>query len=110
MCKRYRISMHKVFAGIAARAKTTKGWFYGLKLHLIINRSGGIVKASFSPGNKDDRKQLKLMIKDMFGKIFGDRGYISQKLFQELLEQGVFMVTRVRKNMEKANDWRYTCN
>ena len=100
VCKRYRISMHKVFAGIAARAKTTKGWFYGLKLHLIINRSGGIVKASFSPGNKDDRKQLKLMIKDMFGKIFGDRGYISQQLFQELLEQGVFMVTRVRKNMK----------
>ena len=100
VCKRYRISMHKVFAGIAARGKTTKGWFYGLKLHLIINRSGGIVKASFSPGNKDDRKQLKLMIKDMFGKIFGDRGYISQKLFQELLEQGVFMVTRVRKNMK----------
>ena len=56
VCKRYRISMHKVFAGIAARGKTTKGWFYGLKLHLIINRSGGIVKASFSPGNKDDRK------------------------------------------------------
>ena len=100
VCKRYRISMHKVFAGIAARAKTTKGWFYGLKLHLIINRSGGIVKASFSSGNKDDRKQLKLMIKDMFGKIFGDRGYISQQLFQELLEQGVFMVTRVRKNMK----------
>ena len=55
-------------------------------------------KASFSPGNKDDRKQLKLMVKDMFGKIFGDRSYISQQLFQELLEQGVFMVTRVRKN------------
>ena len=99
VCKRYRILMHKVFTGIAARGKTTKGWFYGLKLHLIINRSGGIVKA-FSPGNKDDRQQLKLMIKDMFGKIFGDRGYISQQLFQELLEQGVFMVTRVRKNMK----------
>ena len=42
----------------------------------------------------------KLMVKDMFGKIFGDRGYISQQLFQELLEQGVFMVTRVRKNMK----------
>ena len=57
--------MHKVFAGIAARGKTTKGWFYILKLHLIINRSGGIVKASCSSGNKDDRKQLQLMIKDM---------------------------------------------
>lgn len=99
VCKRYRISMHKVFAGIAARSRTTKGWFYGLKLHLIINRSGGIVKASFSSGNKDDRAQLRLMIKGLFGKVFGDRGYISQELFCELLEQGIFLVTRVKRNM-----------
>jgi len=100
VCKRYRISMHKVFAGIAARSKTTKGWFYGLKLHLLINRGGGIIKASFSSGNKDDRAQLKLMIRGLFGKVFGDRGYISQELFQELLEQGIFVVTRVKKNMK----------
>ncbi|EER22561.1 transposase, IS4 family [Rickettsia endosymbiont of Ixodes scapularis] len=99
VCKRYRISMNKVFAGIAASSKTTKGWFYGLKLHLIINRAGGI-KASFSPGNKDDRKQLELIIKNLFGKVFGDRGYISQQLFLQLLEQGIFMVTRVKKNMK----------
>ncbi len=92
--------MNKVFAGIAASSKTTKGWFYGLKLHLIINRAGGIVKASFSPGNKDDRKQLELIIKNLFGKVFGDRGYISQQLFLQLLEQGIFMVTRVKKNMK----------
>ena len=48
----------------------------------------------------DDRAQLKLMIKGLFGKVFGDRGYISQELFQELLEQGIFMVTRVKKNMK----------
>ena len=92
--------MHKVFAGIAARSKTTKGWFYGLKLHLLINQRGGIIKVSFSSGNKDDREQLKLMIKGLFGKVFGDRRYISQELFRELLEQGIFMVTRVKKNMK----------
>lgn len=70
-----------------------------VKLHLIINRGGGIVKASFSPGNKDDRKQLELMVKNLFSKVFGDRGYISQELFQQLLEQGIFMVTRVKDNM-----------
>ena len=61
-CKRYRISIHKVFAGIAARSKTTKGWFYGLKLHLLVNQGGDIIKASFSFGNKDDRVQLKLWL------------------------------------------------
>ncbi len=40
------------------------------------------------------------MIKNLFGKVFGDRGYISQQLFQQLLEQGIFMVTRVKKNMK----------
>ena len=59
-------------------------WF---KITLIINCAGGIIKNSFSPGNKDDRKQLELMIKGLFGKIFGDSGYISQRLFQELMEK-----------------------
>ena len=66
----------------------------------MINQRGGIIKASFSSGNKDDRAQLKLMIKALFGKVFGDRGYISQELFRELLEQGIFIITRVKKNMK----------
>ena len=74
--------MNKVFAGIAARGKTTKGWFYDPKRHLIINRTGNIAKASFSPGNKYDRKQLELVINNLFGKVFGDRSYISQTLLQ----------------------------
>ena len=44
--------MNKVFAGIPASGKTTKGWFYGLKLHLIIKRGDGIAKASFSSSNR----------------------------------------------------------
>ncbi len=66
----------------------------------MINQRGGIIKASFSSGNKDDRAQLKLMIKGLFSKVFGDRGYISQELFRELLEQGIFIITKVKKNME----------
>lgn len=66
----------------------------------MINQRGGIIKASFSSGNKDDRAQLKLMIKGLFGKVFGDRGYISQELFRELLEQGIFIITKVKKNMK----------
>jgi Transposase DDE domain len=62
VCKNYRINAHKVFKGIAARGKTTKGWFYGLKLHLIIDPAGNLVKISFSFGNQDDRKGLIGMI------------------------------------------------
>ena len=85
VCKRGRISMNKVLAGVA-RGKTTKDWFYGLKLHLVMNRGGGIAKASFNHGNNDDRQQLELMVKNLFGEVLGDCGYISQTLLQQFLE------------------------
>ena len=100
VCKNYRIYSHKVFKGLANRSKTTKGWFYGLKLHLIINLEGGIVKASFSSGNKDDRMHFKTMVSNIYGKVFGDRGYISKPLFDELLEKGIQLVTRIKKGMK----------
>ena len=84
VCKNYRINSHKVFKEIAARSKTRKGWFFGLKLHLIIDPEGNLVKVSFSSGNKDDRKGLSSMISGIYGKVFGDRRYISTELFKDL--------------------------
>lgn len=100
VCKNYRIYSHKVFNGLAARGKTTKGWFYGLKLHLIINPKGGLVKASFSSGNKDDRKHFSSMVKDIFGKVVGDRGYISKGLFNDLFDKNIQLITRIKKGMK----------
>lgn len=100
VCKNYRIYSHKVFQGFANRGKTTKGWFYGLKLHLIINAEGGLVKASFSSGNKDDRKQFESMTSDIYGKVFGDRGYISKDLFSDLFSKGIQLITRIKKGMK----------
>jgi hypothetical protein len=100
VCKNYRIYSHKVFKGMANRGKTTKGWFYGLKLHLVINTEGSLIKASFSAGNKDDRKHFKTMTDGILGKVFGDRGYISKDLFDELRNKGIQLITRVKKNMK----------
>lgn len=100
VCKNYRIYSHKVFKGLANRSKTTKGWFYGLKIHLVINLEGGLVKASFSSGNKDDRAHFKTMISNIYGKVFGDRGYISKPLFDELMTKGIQLVTRIKKGMK----------
>lgn len=99
VCKNYRIYSHKVFDGLAERGKTTKGWFYGLKLHLLINHKGGLIKASFSPGNKDDRKHFSLMTKNIFGKVFGDRGYIGKELFNDLFDKNIQLITRLKKGM-----------
>jgi hypothetical protein len=59
-------------------------WFYGFKLHLIINDQGELLAFYLTPGNVDDRKPVPKLAKDLFGKLFGDRGYVSQEL-QELL-------------------------
>lgn len=96
-CRRYS---HKVFAGIAATAKTSTGWFHGLKLHFIFNTQEEVTRLAITPGNIDDRKGLKHMVKGLVGKIFGDRGYISAELFKDLFAGGLRLVTRLRKNMK----------
>ena len=76
------------------------GWFYGFKLHLIVNDQGELLAFRFTPGNTDDREPVPEMVKDLFGKLFGDKGYISQKLFDLLFADGVQLITRLRRNMK----------
>ena len=103
VCRNSRIHSHKVFKGLAQRGKDTVGWFYGLKLHLIVNEKGEILSFDLTPGNVDDRKSLKKMMKDIKGKvlkIFRDRGYISKNLSEELLSEGIHLVAKLRKNLK----------
>jgi hypothetical protein len=99
VCHTRRISSHKVFRKLAKRGKTSTGWFYGFKLHLVINDQGEILAYMLTSGNIDDRKPVPELTKNLFGKLFGDRGYISSKLFQELFEKGVQLITKLRKGM-----------
>jgi transposase len=100
VCHNRRITRHKVFNGLAARGKTTMGWFYGFKLHLIVNELGELLAVHLTPGNIDDRRPLDGMTKDLYGKLFGDKGYLSQALFETLYERGLELVTALRKNMK----------
>ena len=102
VCHNLRISRNKVFAGIAKRGKTSTGWFYGFKLHLIINQYGEIVSFMLTPGNVADNNMavVKKLVKNCFGKLWGDRGYISKVLFEELYAKGIKLITRVKKNMQ----------
>lgn len=101
VCRNQRIAQHKVFAGIAARGKTSMGWFYGFKLHLVANDRGELLACQLSPGNLDDRKPVPMLAQRLFGKLFGDKGYLSQKLVAQLLENDkVHLVTFARANMK----------
>lgn len=100
VCHNRRIKRHKVFDGLAERGKTSMGWFFGFKLHLVINDRGEILACHLTPGNVGDRTPVPLMSKDLFGKLIADKGYISQDLFEQLFAQGVHLITGIRKNMK----------
>ncbi len=100
VCHSKRTSRHKVFKDLAALGKSTMGWFFGLKLHLIINEKGELLSVHLSPGNTDDRKPLRKMTSHLLGLLFGDKGYIDKMLFHDLYERGLKLVTGVKKNMK----------
>ena len=101
VCHNRRISRHKVFKNLAARGKTSMGWFFGFKLHLVVNEQGEILNATVTAGNVDDRSPVPELVKNLFGKIFGDRGYISQKLATQLRQDfGLEFYVKPRRNMK----------
>ena len=101
VCHVMRAKRNQVFQGIAQHSKGTMGWSFGFKLHLIINHLGEIVSLKLTKGNVDDRKPVSEMADSIWGKLYGDKGYISKALTGELLDKGVELITTVRKNMKK---------
>ena len=100
VCHHRRISRHQVFSGLAARGKSGMGWFYGFKLHLIVNDQGDLLAVHLTPANTDDRKPVPQMTKELWGKLVGDRGYLSKALFEQLFARGLQLITPIRKNMK----------
>ena len=100
VCHIKRERQHKVFNTIAQKSKSTMGYFYGFKLHLVINDKGEIIACKLTAGNVDDRAPVDDLIQTLIGKLFGDKGYISQKLHDKLLQKGIQLITRIRKNMK----------
>lgn len=101
VCHIKRATRHKVMADIAQRSKTTKGWFFGLKLHLVVNQQQEIVAFHITPGNVDDRKPLGKLLRKLKGIVVGDAGYVSAKLLKLFKKVGIHLFTGVRKNMKK---------
>jgi hypothetical protein len=99
VCHPKRINRNKVFKETAKVSKSSMGWFYGFKLHLIINDSGEILSCQITPGNVDDRTNLSSMSEGITGQMFGDKGYIKKELFEELLNRGLQLITPLKSNM-----------
>ena len=86
VCHNRRIRQHRVFRDVAQRGKTSLGWFYGFKLHVVINHHGELLACQLTPGNVDDRRPVPKLAERLWGRLFGDTGYLSQSLTRELLQ------------------------
>lgn len=100
VCNNRRIQQHKVFKAVAARGKCSLGYFYGFKLHLVINERGELLSFSISKGNLDDRKPVDWLTQRLSGRLFADRGYIDQALSHRLYNRGLTLITKQKKNMK----------
>ena len=90
---------HRVFDGLAARGKTSTGWFFGLKLHFVINHKGQIMALKITPGNTADSTVLDEISQHLRGKLYADKGYISREVFTKLWQRGLHLITGIRRNM-----------
>ncbi|MBE9140921.1 IS982 family transposase [Nodosilinea sp. LEGE 07088] len=101
VCHNRRIRRHKVFRGLAARGKTSVDWFFGFKLHLVVNERGELLNIQITPGNTDDRKPVEDLLEGLYGKVFADRGYVSKALAQRLFETyGIEFFAKPKRNMK----------
>ncbi len=99
ICHNKRTSSNRVFSKRAKLGKSSYGWFMGFKLHLIINNKGSIITVKITKGNCSDISAATSLAKDLQGSLYGDKGYISKKLFSELWRQGLRLFTGIRKDM-----------
>jgi hypothetical protein len=101
VCHPRRINRHRVFAGLAERGKTSLGWFFGFKLHLVVNHDRQIVALQLTPGNVDDTTPVAQLTRDLIGKLFGDKGSVGKHLAHRLLRRGLILMTQIRRNMKR---------
>jgi hypothetical protein len=75
------------------------GWFYGLKLHFVINHKGQVMALKITPGNTADSTVLDDITPHLAGKLYADKGYVGNELFRKLWRRGLHLITGIRRNM-----------
>lgn len=101
VCHLKRSRRHKTFDAVSEYGKTSVGWFFGLKIHVVINHHGELIAFKISKGNRHDSVAAQSLLEPLRGLAFGDKGYIGKKLFEVLMKKGLKLITRKRKNMKE---------
>lgn len=102
VCHNKRIHSHRVFAKLASRGKSSLGWFFGFKVHAVINQMGQLVVFEITTGKVADNNPelLKSLTSHLACFLYGDKGYITA-LREEFAERNLYLITKLRANMKK---------
>ena len=103
VCHNLRIKRHRVFKNLANRGKSSTGWFYGFKLHLVINNLGEIINLKVTSANVHDVAVLEELTSEFKGILLGDKGYLSRTKKEALIARGLKLLTPSRKNMKQKD-------
>jgi transposase len=109
VCDIKREFSHKVCYGIASKSKSTMGWFYGFRLHIICNELMQLLKIKITTAAFDERKGLEMMWNNIFGMIVADAGYVGKNWQKKAQDLGKHLFTAVKANMKKlmtAIEWQ----
>lgn len=101
VCDIKREFSHKVAKNIATKSKSTMGWFYGFRLHIIVNELLHILNFKITTATVDERVALEMMWSDIFGMIIADAGYMGKEWAEKAKNLGKNLFAAVRKNMKK---------
>ncbi|MCG2694723.1 IS982 family transposase [Candidatus Parcubacteria bacterium] len=102
VCLNKNAKYHKTMKGIAQWGRSSKGYYYGLKLHLSADYEGRVLSICFTPANTDDRTPFMKLNKDLYGLFVADAGYISEKLRKEFhIENKRMLIAKPKANMKK---------
>ena len=101
VCHIKREKQHKVFAGLAKKSRSTMGWFFGFKLHILVNSRGELMAVKLTEATTDDRIPVDELSQGLCGKLFGDKGYISKALQEKLFSRGLDLMTKIKKGMKE---------
>ena len=103
VCANGNIPTHRVTKGYASRGKTSKGWFYGFKLHGACDAWGNLVNLRFTTGSGHDSQEAEPLTDGLTGLFVGDAGYLlKQEVFVRLFEQHKRILSAARKNMKRV--------
>jgi transposase len=102
VCLKKNADSHKTMAAFSELARSSKGWFYGLKLTITRDADGRLLAILFTRANDNDREICKTINKDINGIIIMDAGYVSKELEDDMNIEGKrWLLIRPYKTMKK---------